>query len=535
MAGSSMQFLALQGGSGTAIPFARETEPSAIATVAMSPKDSQRLRRYEEHWRFYQGRHWNFDREDGEPLVTSNYCRAIVHKKAAWLVGKGMVLDTPQALQHVTKPKLVETWKYNNEQILLWKLAVTGGVTGDCVVLVTVKEPTGVERRFNPNTGGRIHLRLVMPHQYFPRYNPLNNEELIGVRIITEVDAPAPVERVGMRGTGRTVVPRKRRYVEDITAEKIVEGYEDGQMTEKPNVLGEIPVVHWVNLPFPGEVFGQSDLDGAIDLQRELNEKLTDLSDIINYHAAPITIVTGAKAKALEKDARNMWTGLPADAKVYNLELGSSGDTNYRYVELVRKMLLELASVPEVALGGIIAISNTAAAALEVQFQPLTEAIDQKRPNYEQGLERVNYLILRWWQTMEKFNLPVDLCKECGGRILTFQVKTKDGKQRTMRKCYLIDPQTLEFMEPDDVRVNVKREYSFGTETRMMPYGQVKKEFLQRSASYWDPMPRIDKVEEEQSKLDMAEQKKEEAAKEQIAAAGYDPEQLAAAEKPGEE
>ena len=49
----------------------------------------------------------------------------------------------------------------------------------------------------------------------------------------------------------------------------------------------------------------------------------------------------------------------------------------------------------------------------------------------------------------------------------------QDGREVMKRRCYMIDPQTLDFMKPDDVKVNVTIEHSFGNEVRMMPFGLV--------------------------------------------------------------
>ena len=107
----STQFLAFQGTGGSAAPFYRQQAP--VATTVHSPQDAMRLKRYEEHWRFYNGQQWNFVREEGEALVTANYARTIVNKKASWLIGKGMLLDVPQALRKITKPIIAKVWKQN--------------------------------------------------------------------------------------------------------------------------------------------------------------------------------------------------------------------------------------------------------------------------------------------------------------------------------------------------------------------------------------------------------------------------------------
>lgn len=499
-------FLGLRGGGSGAVPFDRRDAPNNLTSVAVNPADSLRLKRYEEHWRFYQGLQWNFQREDGEPLVTANYCRALVDKKASWLVGKGMHIDVPEALTDITKPVLDEVWDYNQRDRLLLELAVMGGVTGDVFLLPTYQAPTSTQLALNPYTQGKIRIRLLGSHQVFPYWNPLNKEELLSVRIVTEVSDSVPVQPGDHRRSPSTPttkgVAHRRRYVEDIFPDRIVEGWDDQEKTMRPNDLGEIPLVHFPNVPFPGEYYGLSDLDGLIDIQREFNEKLTDVSDIVNYHSSPITIITGAKAKNLEKGPKALWSGLPADARVFNLELGGDLPASHRYLELVRQVMLDMANVPEGSLGRDQAISNTSAAALQVQFMPLNESVGRKRPGYEAGLAKVNYFILRYDQLVRNRMYPVDLCADCGGRIVRFVTKTADGREVVKEKCYLIDPQTLEFMKPEDVEVSVTIEHSFGSEVRKMPFGRVKELFGKKSPSFWDPSPMVDAEEEMQQRAD---------------------------------
>lgn len=518
----TVQFLLSQSGTGgTSVPFQRRNAPTT--TVAVSPLEAMRLKRYEEHWKFYQGLQWTFQREDAEPLVSANYCRVIVNKKASFLVGKGMIITTPVALNEITKPILDEVWRYNNLQSFLLRLAIMGGVTGDAFVMVTYKPPADAMLRVNPYTKGTIALRLLNSHQVFPYWDPLDMGKLLYVRIVTEVLDPGYAPNSvndnggaegrntfnrpgGMNGNvfahSTAITNRKRRYIEDVYPDKIVEGWEGGEQKTRANDLGEIPIVHIANEPFPGEYYGVSDLDGIIDMQREFNEKMTDISDIVNYHAAPITIITGARAKNLEKGPKALWAGLPTDAKVFNLQLGGDLAMSHKYLELVRQIVLDISGVPDGSLGRTQPISNTSGAALAVQFQPLVEATERKAPEYEHGFEKINYFILRTHQLVERIDLPVDLCRCCGGRII--ETPTDDGKKK--RKCYLIDPQTLDFMNPDDVEVSLKRKFSYGVETRKLPYSRMKKEFLKESVSYWDPAPKKDLQAEAEEKHAVAQE-----------------------------
>ncbi|MFF8283331.1 phage portal protein [Streptomyces albus] len=184
-------------------------------------------------------------------------------------------------------------------------------------------------------------------------------------------------------------------YTEIITDEYIEEYVNDELLDARENPLGQIPIVHIRNITVSGSPWGLSDIVDLIPLNREYNEKATEVSDIINYHAAPVTIITGAKASNLEKGARKIWGGLPKDAQVFNLENGVDLSGPLAYLDLIKRAMHELTGVPETALGQAQAISNTSGVALNIQFFPLMQRYGLKQSNYTFGLRRINELALR--------------------------------------------------------------------------------------------------------------------------------------------
>jgi hypothetical protein len=201
--------------------------------------------------------------------------------------------------------------------------------------------------------------------------------------------------------TNRAGMIKYSWYTEDITPEHIIESIDGKVIEERENALGEIPVVRIKNLPLAGDTLGISDLQDIVPLQIEMNNKSTDVSDIINYHAAPITVIIGAKANNLEKGARKIWSGLPKDAKVQNLELQSDLGAAMNYLEFVKTAMFELAHMPEDALGKKLAVSNTSGIALHIKNQPLVEVTRNKWVTYGEGLKQINRLILKYAKLIE--------------------------------------------------------------------------------------------------------------------------------------
>lgn len=471
------------GGSGGSA-FQRVIEPSQLGMMLnLEQAELLRLKRYTEYWRFYLGQHWQFTREDGEPLVTLNYVQLLVDKATAWLVGEDMTIKVPDILKDHTLPVLQEVWEYNNQGQTLYDIGTVGGVTGDVFVLVTYVEPTAQAKRINPHTQGRIRIQLIGSEQVYPQWDPMNIDVLKAVRIETIFydDRNTDIQQ-GDQQQGHQL--QARRWTQVITADTITEQFQGGKKIVKKNPLGEISLVHIKNKSVPGEYYGISDVVSIVDLNRELNEKATDISDIVNYHAAPVTIIQGAKVRNLDRSARNIWSGLPVDAKVFNLELQGNLAASLTYFDTIKNTMLEVAQTPVASLGGAQAISNTSGTALHTQHQPLIEKTNRKKTTYQPGIEQINYYILRIKETVDSsFVLRTDLCKNCGGRIVEFTEPYK-GKRR---KCYMVEPQTFDFMTPEDVKIKYIRQHSFGQKVEEAHFSQVKEESGKIAPSFWDP------------------------------------------------
>ena len=148
------------------------------------------------------------------------------------------------------------------------------------------------------------------------------------------------------------------------------------------------------NFPVAGRTRGVGDIDDIIPLNVELNTKKSDVSEVIDYHSAPITLVYGAKIGNLEKGANKVWGGLPKDSKVENLGLSGDLIASQNYIKETKTAMCEIAGIPETVLGGASAISNTSGVALQYMNLPLIERTNIKRAATAEGLQRVNKMII---------------------------------------------------------------------------------------------------------------------------------------------
>lgn len=485
-------------GAGSAVPFQRIVDPAQLGLfVNLEQAELLRLKRYNEAWRFYYGKHWEFSREDGEPLVTLNYARKFVDKHVEFLVSKGFVITTPDVLEDTTKRYCDEVWKYNNRDGLALEIATMGGVSGDAFILVTDEEPTEIQKKIFPFSQGKTRINLLGSEQVFPTWDPLNIDVMTSVRIETIYYADrAEVSRThgAENNAGQIHV---KRFTQIITPTYILMQFQGMQPKVMRNILGEIPLVHIKNLSVPREFYGMSDMQDLIDLNKELNEKSTDISDAINYHSQPITVILGAKTKQLDRSTRKIWSGLPKDANVFNLKLEGDLVAAQNYWDKIKKAMHEIGDVPEGIMGEVQPISNTSGVALHIQYQPIVGRAKRKKTTYEPGFEKINYFILRNAVVTGRLQLPFDLCANCGGKILETFSKTEteyvwneslqdyEEKPKRIRKCYHVDKQTLDFADPKEMRVKIWRKYGFGESLKEVPVDEAKR-IAAGARSYWD-------------------------------------------------
>ena len=351
----------------------------------LSAEETRRIAIGSQFWNFYLGNQWGYTRgsvsDDGEefynddPTVTLNYCKAIVDKSTSFLFGKGFSLKFDPDVNDTLSPIVTSVFRDNDMDVKSIMIGQQGSITGDAFIQVAWDEEAD---DLHPN--GKPSISLLPYNTVFPTYDPQNRERMLSCEIKYLVLGEHDEEYV---------------YSQTITKDKITTMHGNRIIEEIPNALGQINIVHIKNMPLAGFCYGQSDLVSILPLQRELNAKVTDVSDIINYHAAPVTIIQGARSKNLERGAKKVWGGLPKDAKVYNLELSSDLNASNNFITMIKKSIHELSNTPEMSLGASGAISNTSGVALQTVYSPLLEKTWIKRMTYGAGLVKVSTLVLK--------------------------------------------------------------------------------------------------------------------------------------------
>lgn len=366
-----------------------------LSSGELSTKQKEDLENQIRAWNFYKGYHWEELPEQDKPEITVNYCRKFVDKYVAFELGNSFTITVNKKLDEEVLTEDGETlldylnnvWVNNNQYDLTVEIGQMKAITARAWVQVRFEEPGEFEDPFGFYPKGRIRLLLHNSKTVFADYDEHDKTKLVKLTLMYYYDTYTSV------GLTRRPTLTKVQYKQVWTKDSCVVT-DNGVSKTYPNRYGIIPFVQIKNLSDADTTWGRGDLDDIIPLNMEVNLKKSDISEIIEYHSAPITIVYGAKIGSLEKGANKMWGGIPKDAKVQNLEMQSELGASRAYVDDTKEEMCQIASVPSQSLGGATAISNTSGVALQYINLPLIEQVKIKRQNTQSGIEAINRLII---------------------------------------------------------------------------------------------------------------------------------------------
>jgi hypothetical protein len=360
---------------------------SPLGLVELSDEEFEmhgpRLNRYAEYWAWYLGHHWGTRREFGDPQLTFNYVQAFADYINNFCFSRGISFDTVKEYDHIIPALLKRIWqKDNNMKAVTWEMGQQGGVSGDAFVKVAYEQAwTDEAGNFHE---GRVRILPLNSAYCFPTWHPHDRDRLLEFKL-----------KYRFWGTNTEGTRSVYTYTELIRSDIIREYVNDELIDERPNALGVIPIVHIANHPASGSPWGMSDVQNLITLNRQYNETATDIADIVNYHAAPITVVIGAKPSQLEKGTNRVWSIGNKDVDIHNLENGVELEGPLDVLNMLKVAMHEMTGVPETALGQVQAISNTSGVALAMQFLPLMQKFELKKIQYGKGLQKINELALK--------------------------------------------------------------------------------------------------------------------------------------------
>ena len=205
---------------------------------------------------------------------------------------------------------------------------------------------------------------------------------------------------LGWAETGALMPDRLYPVVEEWTGDRWIVTVAGQTARDEANPYGWLPYLVLPNNADGSEFWGESDLEDLMYVCRQLNKRMSVLSEILDYSGYPITVlenVDGSEGITLGPGAK--WE-MPEGSKAYLLDLlqGGGVDLHIKYIDELRTALHDLAETPRTAFGE--AGRAIAGAALQVELQPLVQKVNRKRRGLESVHRRRNAMLL---DLMERF------------------------------------------------------------------------------------------------------------------------------------
>ena len=421
-----------------------------------------RIDSYQYYWNMYLGKHWfnkNNINNTVEP-VTANYVGKAVNKHARFLMNKGFLVesDFPEVEKF-----LQNNWKLNNggvdHNLFGIQVATQTGITGDTWVDMKYTEDEELQAKY-------IKYDILDSMSCFP---VIDRGKQIGFLYYKE-EQQVDSERFGFTDYSRVwegfyLKPGSRSYIRDAAVYNTVE-YD----------LLSMPLVHFTNFKLPTYYYGISDILSVDELNILLDRLITDIQDVVDYQASPVTILKGAYADDLVRASNKIWS-IPKDADIKNLELDGELTAMVTQLQRLRTILAEMSDVPEYSLGKELSISNTSAAALAILFLPLYEVMDLKRIMYSPSILEINRFTIKM-AILKKLISPNRIIKDA---LSNWKKNFGSASEEVKQRNYPFDWNNKPSLSEDYDTVSAF--YS----------GKIPKEIFDTYITWYPPLPRDEK------------------------------------------
>ncbi len=379
----------------------------------VTKEHGQRIKRYRENKRLVKGDHFEILDKYTDVLptyqqrtvyVTTNLAGLIAKKSADFLFGENAIYSAGRSDDSPEQAKLEEWVRENELNITNYESALSNAYRGDSFYKVRWGQEHGglVPKELDPF---RVIIEAQNAEYVFPETYPNDSTRIMAYHIAV------PSEVAGTKGEEwllnveshypNRIIYRTFRMnpveedVDGITSWRIY-----AEVGEPQEVVTNVPyplVVHVPNYATDDSWEGIDDITELKGLFSELNERLSQISEILSKHADPAMIVPQGTLVEGEDGQPQYRVGVDKVFEVMQGELEPKyltwdGQLEYAFRELekVIDLILMKAEIPAVALGvGDAGTSGSSGLAIKWRMNSLLAKINRKRQYYDKALKRI--------------------------------------------------------------------------------------------------------------------------------------------------
>lgn len=372
-----------------------------------------RVARYHRMYWAYKG----YQVDDADmPLGTDLYLKRICHAMVSFLWGQWEsqrnILTwsiTPRVGKGDSRQiDAITRWLhslFDSYEPVMYDLALNQSIYGDAILRPVWDE---LEQRVVPTS--------ILPEYYVARWSPHNASVIREAVVGYPIDRNDATQDYGTPGSDKVVMgahsAQFATYWEHWTPWEYSIWIDDRRIVHQMNPLstedrpGSIPMIIIPNIPDPGTLYGESDIEDVVDLVDEIRRVGSDISQTIAVNAHPIVVLTNyfGKADQLPVGPDAIWDlGRDGDAKY--LTGGQPPVDSLAYFDKLLNVLYDLAQAPREVFGS----SNesiTTGLGLTMKLLPLLRRVRWKRMSWRRPL--LSYVRLAAHAQAMNGTLPFD-------------------------------------------------------------------------------------------------------------------------------
>jgi Phage portal protein, SPP1 Gp6-like len=372
------------------------------------------------HWEVFQQKQLLLNEDQKKILYLCSDLPALICKKSAdFLFGESPVFSAGKDSNSKEQKRLDAMVRENTLHKKNYESALSNAYKGDAFYKIRWGQRYGglVSAALDPfrvfietQKADYVFVELIPGtteiyayHLAFPSVVPSTGDE----EWLLTVESHYPGKIVTTK-YGMTVLTTSK-VDNEVTSWKIYKKFSDYE--ESNTQVGDPLIVHVPNFSIDDEWEGIDDLSGNYKLFGEINNRLTQIANILDKHSDPVFIVP---KEALQDDGSGKAVYSVED-KVFGMDGGEklvkpeyvtwNGQLEYAFKELERAIeeVLINAEIPPVALGkSDSGTSGSSSLAIKFRMNSLLSKIRRKRMYYDEGLKKAFELA----QKLEKANNP---------------------------------------------------------------------------------------------------------------------------------
>jgi hypothetical protein len=276
----------------------------------------------------------------------------------------------------------------SDAETLLWELALDGNIYGGSALKITPAL----------NWPGHVRWSRVPLGGFFPIWDPDDPNDLLEVYYIVEMSKEQAEAKYGVKTT-RDVALRVEHWTKTTYENKIEDQRIEAYSGKNP--WGIVPFVYIPRMRTT-QWWGDSMTEDTMDAQDEMNMRVADMGEAINYNSHPTrwgyNLPRTFNADNYPLGSNVMWDmgKVIGDSPPPHVDILESQnpvpDGAFKYVDFLYDWVRTSNFAPPIAFGEDEGGSQRSGATLEIRMWPLMRQIMRSRSYFTAGLSRAAYI-----------------------------------------------------------------------------------------------------------------------------------------------